>query len=65
MGPIVVLMLESRCPVIVGQSIIINSEIDFGTKVHNDPDIVQMTFFDKVLKLLRRAIGVRLTPKAK
>ena len=28
MSPIVVLILESRCPIIIGQSIIINSEVE-------------------------------------
>ena len=57
MGPVVILILESRCPVIVGQSIIINSKVTWYP-VHNDTNIVQVTFFDKVLKLLRSPVGV-------
>ena len=57
MSSVVILILESRCPIIVGQSIIINSEMTWYP-VHNDPDIVQVTFFNEVLKLLRRPVGV-------
>ena len=52
-----ILVLKGWCSIIVGQGIVIYGKVPWNP-VHNDTNIIQVTFFDKVLKFLWRSISM-------
>ena len=57
MGPMFILILKSWCSIIISQGIIIDNEMT-RYPIHDNTDIIEMTFFHEVLKLFWTTISL-------